>query len=227
MNSSGRTMPRSGWFQRISASAPATRPSARRTFGWIEHLELVAFERGPHLAHERETARAVLVHLVCVDLVAAARFLGRVHRDVGATQQRLGVLALGREDRDAEAARDVEREPLDRDRVAAAPRAAVRRSRTPRRRRGDRATARRTRRRRGAPSCRRRAARSTGEDRSPSGAWSPKWWPSVSLTSLKWSRSISITAMRPPRARAASIASESRCWKNMRFGSPVSESCRA
>ncbi len=34
MNSTGPTMPRSGWFQRSSASTPEIDPSERRTTGW-------------------------------------------------------------------------------------------------------------------------------------------------------------------------------------------------
>lgn len=34
MKLSGETMPRCGWHQRISASAPTSRPLARSNFGW-------------------------------------------------------------------------------------------------------------------------------------------------------------------------------------------------
>ena len=34
MNSTGGTRPRSGWFQRTSASKPVVRPSVTRTVGW-------------------------------------------------------------------------------------------------------------------------------------------------------------------------------------------------
>ena len=56
---------------------------------------------------------------------------------------------------------------------------------------------------------------------------SPKWWPSVSLISLKWSRSMSITARLPSTADALSIASASFCWNRTRLGRPVSESWSA
>ena len=34
MNTSGRTLPSVGWFQRASASKPSTRPVPRSTIGW-------------------------------------------------------------------------------------------------------------------------------------------------------------------------------------------------
>ncbi len=60
----------------------------------------------------------MLVHARGIGLEPAAGFLRGVHGDVGAPKERLGVLAVRRIDRDAETARDVERQPFDRDRLA-------------------------------------------------------------------------------------------------------------
>ncbi len=56
---------------------------------------------------------------------------------------------------------------------------------------------------------------------------SPLAWPRVSLTSLKRSRSIMNTASSLPSRAAAEMACTTLSWKWIRFGSPVSESCRA
>ena len=53
------------------------------------------------------------VHVVVVELVPASVLLRGVHRHVGPSQERLGVVRLVREQRDADGPRDVEREPLD------------------------------------------------------------------------------------------------------------------
>ena len=56
------------------------------------------------------------VHVVVVELIAATVLLRRVHGDIGPPEQRLGVVRLAREQRDADGARDVQRESLHADR---------------------------------------------------------------------------------------------------------------
>ena len=80
--------------------------------GLVEHDHLAVVEGRPHPAHQCELRRAVLIHLRGVQLEAPARLLGRVHRDIGAAQERLGVRALLRVQRDADRARHVERQPF-------------------------------------------------------------------------------------------------------------------
>ena len=88
MNVSGCTTPRTGWFQRTSASTPSTRPYSRSKIGWYTRknsprsiaaaeVELEGepvLDRGLHLALER-------------DVAIAARGLRFVQRDVGVAQQ--------------------------------------------------------------------------------------------------------------------------------------------
>ena len=93
-----------------------------------------------------------------------------------------------------------------------------------RRRRARRAAARRTRRRRGGRRCRRCAACVLRRSATSCSSTSPRWWPSVSLTSLKWSRSMIITAAPPWRRSAARTACWTRSRNSTRFGRPVSAS---
>ena len=70
-----------------------------------------------------------------------------------------------------------------------------------------RAAGRRTRRRRGGRRCRRsRSVRLAAGSATSWSSTSPRWWPSVSLTSLKWSRSMIITA----RAAVAALGGAQR-----------------
>ena len=56
---------------------------------------------------------------------------------------------------------------------------------------------------------------------------SPKWCPSVSLTSLNWSRSSTRTTGSAPERAAADRACRARSMNRVRLGSPVSASCTA
>ena len=69
-------------------------------------------------AEHAQPALGVLVLLGGVDLVLGLGLLGRVHGDVGAAQQRVGVLTVLREAGDADAGADLERQLVDHERLA-------------------------------------------------------------------------------------------------------------
>ncbi len=118
--------------------------------------QAVLGDRVAQLADQLQALAGVQVALARVELGARAARLGLVHRDVGALEQRLGVVAVLREQRDADAGGDLQLDPLDGE--------ALRQRRGDplagaRRRRRRRAAGRRTRRRRGGRRGRRSAAR--------------------------------------------------------------------
>ena len=80
--------------------------------------ELFLVDRPPQLGDEGEPRRAVFVPLRHVDLAATVIFLGQIHRNVGALQQRFDILAVLRVDRNADRGREIECDPVDRDRVS-------------------------------------------------------------------------------------------------------------
>src|SRR3954451_10625565 len=75
--------------------------------------ELVGPDRVAQLADEREALARVAVAVALVEGVAASRRLRLVHRDVGALQERLGVIAMLREERDADARADAHVDAVD------------------------------------------------------------------------------------------------------------------
>ena len=108
MNSSGEMTPRSGCGQRISTSMPSIRPSLRRTFGWKCASRPPACDRVVQVRRELQALRGMRILRGVVEPVALARVLGAVHRDVGAAQQRAGVVAVGGVPGDADARADLE-----------------------------------------------------------------------------------------------------------------------
>src|SRR5205814_1684711 len=88
MKSAGDTKPRSGWFQRTSASTPVMSPSGSATIGLVHQRELVAVQRLAQFGGEPGVLDGARVEVrVVVGVPALAEFLGRVHGDVGAAQQ--------------------------------------------------------------------------------------------------------------------------------------------
>ena len=83
----------------------------------VQH-ELAVLERAPQVGLGREAAAHALGHLRAEELVVgAARLLGVIHRGVGVAHQRLGGVAVGRVERDADAAVGVQLVPGDRERL--------------------------------------------------------------------------------------------------------------
>ena len=102
MNSSGRTRPRRGWFQRTSASAPRTMPVASSTLGWKQTSSpSLSSASRRSAASARRRGRRGVVHRV-VQLPAAAVAAGGVGRDVGPLHQRWRVDGLLGVDGDAD-----------------------------------------------------------------------------------------------------------------------------
>ena len=204
-NVAGRSMPRSGWAQRTSASTPVICLRHQVELGLeVQPQLVVAGSRG---AARRSGCRRSAPPLSAVrgsySATRTCSALGLVHRDVGVLEQRVGVGAvvgeaaprpprpprarsmpphleglLERGQRRAPPRRRRRRRQQQRELVAAEPR-----HQSPRRRRA-------------------------WASRVPTwrSSWSPAGWPSVSLMSLKRSRSISATAavalLRPRPARA-------------------------
>ena len=85
----------------------------------VVQLELAALDRRAQLAGERQAARASAVLLRLVERDAAAALLGRVHGDVGAldaaSRRRSPCVGMAG---DADRARDLERQPVDHERLA-------------------------------------------------------------------------------------------------------------
>ena len=79
--------------------------------------QLVALERAAQLGDQRQPLARVAVARRVVGLEAGARLLGLVHRDVGALQQRVGVGAVLRAERGADARVHHDLEPVDLERV--------------------------------------------------------------------------------------------------------------
>ena len=169
MNSSGRISPSDGCCQRHSASAPTTRPVGDVDLRLVVQDELVVLDRAAQLAGEREALHGVPVLLGLVELGAGVVGLGDVHRDVGALQQRLAVLAVRREAGDADRGADLERQAVDLERLRRPSRILLGDVDRVLARRRPTAAGRRTRRRPGGRPCPRRAA-STSAARRPAGA---------------------------------------------------------
>ena len=159
MNSSGGTMPCSGWCQRTSASAPTTAPVGGSTFGWKTTTRSLAFDGARAGRRSAPAGGGCSVVVGLVDAHAGAGRLRGVHGDVGAAQQGPRVVAvLGRQrDADAGARRRACRWPMANGCSSARGRARRRRPRRPRGV-GAAAAARRTRRRRAGPRCRGRSS---------------------------------------------------------------------
>ena len=104
MNSAGGSSPRSGWFQRTSASKPMTRPVAQLDDRLVVQHELVAVERAVQVV-ARSAARRPrgrgrrLEHLDACPAVV----LRLVHRGVGVAEQRRPASSPSLGDRDADA----------------------------------------------------------------------------------------------------------------------------
>ena len=62
MNSPGSTSPRSGWFQRTSASTPVKRPVRKVELRLVVQHELAPLQRQAQLALEPPTRLRLLVH---------------------------------------------------------------------------------------------------------------------------------------------------------------------
>ena len=96
--------------------------------------QLVALERAAQLGDQGQPLARVAVAGRVVGLEAGARLLGLVHRDVGALQQRLGLGAVLRRERGADARVHDDLEPFDLERVLerdADPAPDIRRARQP------------------------------------------------------------------------------------------------
>ena len=161
MNVAGAiTSPRSGWFQRTSASTPTIRAGLEVDDRLVVRLELAGLERPADVGLERHAIDDGRVHAGLVDLEAAlALALGAVHGEVGVAQQRGGVLVAGA-DGDADAGVDARSpSPSASNGVLQRTRAAERRPRRRRPASGGPRAGRRTRRRRAVTRCRRGAAR--------------------------------------------------------------------
>ena len=101
MKSAGEIMPRSGWCQRISASAADQRALPDVDLRLVVERELVAVERlAQHDLELHALEAGAAAHLGRVELeLAAAVVLHPVQRHVGAAQEAVGGLAVVGEDR--------------------------------------------------------------------------------------------------------------------------------
>ena len=86
--------------------------------GLEEEDDLAVGDGRAQRAGQRQAARAVAVELRLEQHVAAAAFLGGVHGDVGALVELLDVIAVLGGAGDADRGVDLEREPVDRERLA-------------------------------------------------------------------------------------------------------------
>ncbi len=92
MKSSGGTMPRTGWIQRIRASTPEMLPLVQLDDRLVVQDELAVLQRALQVGLQLQALQGRVVHRGLEDLVATlALLLGHVHRDVGVAQQLLGV----------------------------------------------------------------------------------------------------------------------------------------
>ena len=103
MKSTGRNRRPDGWFQRISASTPTISPVREVDLRLVVQDELVALDALAELAEQGEAARRGLLLLGREQRVAGAGALGVVHREVGAAEQVVDVVAVERDERDADA----------------------------------------------------------------------------------------------------------------------------
>ena len=79
--------------------------------------ELALLDRAAELGEQAEPGGRVVVALGGVELDADVRLLREVHRDVGAAEQRVDVLAVLGEERDADARLGLEHELVDLERL--------------------------------------------------------------------------------------------------------------
>ena len=123
----GRVLPAQ---QRLDALDPL---AVQGDLGLVVQEQLVVGLQGAaQVAEHGEPGRGGDVLLGLEDDGAALELLGRVHGDVGVAQQVLGLGAVPRRERDADAGLDVEDDAVDVERAGAAPRAAARRPGGPR-----------------------------------------------------------------------------------------------
>ena len=107
MKSAGSRRPRLGWSQRTSASISTGRFVAQVEDGLEDDDDLVAFDGPAELAFELESGPRSVAHRRLVELVPGlARRLGRVHRDVGAGHDVVGIPDAVVDHRDADARGD-------------------------------------------------------------------------------------------------------------------------
>ena len=83
----------------------------------VVQQQLAVADRARKLGEQRQARGVVMVELGRVDRVRRARVLGEVHRDVGALQQQVDVVSVSRIARDADARLDVQRQPVDEERL--------------------------------------------------------------------------------------------------------------
>ena len=88
---------------------------AQVQFGLIGEHQLTRRQGAAQVGDQRDARRVVFVDLRAVDGVAEVALLGGVHRHVGTAQQRLGVGAVIRAARDADARADFEHEAVELD----------------------------------------------------------------------------------------------------------------
>ena len=100
--------------ERLRADDP---PRAQVGLRLVVHDELVAVRGLAQLARQLELGRIGLVLAGDVHLVARPLGLGAVHRDVGALHELLEVGGVHRVERNPDRRLDVERQPLDRERL--------------------------------------------------------------------------------------------------------------
>ena len=107
MNSAGETRPRTGWFQRASASKPEIWRVATSTIGW-KWTSIASFATAARRSSSMQAADLDLgVHRLLERTPIAAPFrLGGVERHVGVGEDRFGRLAVLRRARRADAGAD-------------------------------------------------------------------------------------------------------------------------
>ena len=109
MKSEGETMPRSGWFQRSSASAPSMAKCCRSNIGWKYSFELLVGDRFAQLGLGAATRLHARVKLLLVEhVVAAAQLLDPAHRKRGILNQLVGSITVVGADGDAHASSELQ-----------------------------------------------------------------------------------------------------------------------
>ena len=114
MISIGETVPRTGWFQRSSASQVDIRPGLEIDQRLIEQLEFLVGQRLAQVEFQDAARLDGLRHLVAEEAEGAAAVrLGAIERHVGVLQQRIGADARRRGHRDADAGADLDQMIVD------------------------------------------------------------------------------------------------------------------
>ena len=111
INSTGDTMPRSGWCQRSSASQQRTSPCVQIQHRLVIQLELAVLEarwRSAISSARRSFIRASMCRFEEPVNAAAVR-LGAVERHVGVLEKLVGIVAVSRRQRDADTGVDDDR----------------------------------------------------------------------------------------------------------------------